>query len=729
MEIKNIIKESESIKRLIKDQHLFEAITKIEALSKIANKWYVYDKLKRLQETYKYMLHYWSEGVEDSNRKNLLFDLKEDLYRLNDSIEFELRLADDYSIYFEQRRIFDTTNKNLSTTLSDYYSTLREYSVMIESNQYDKSLAEKMENITTDIFNYLWLTPFISTEDDLSIRELLNDNTINKNHKSFISSALLLGELAYYDKKKLLILLDNYINRQCLHSLVSIVLIMTMYEDRINSDDAISQRVDLMSQSDKFIGDLKNVVLSLIKTKDTERINKKMRDEVIPEIMKLQPQIINRFKDTDRELDIYSMEGNPEWQDMLEKSGISDKLKELSEMQSDGADVMMIAFSNLKNFDFFSKVSNWLLPFDINNSHLEELQHVNNNNLMTIINNDAMMCDSDRYSFALSICKMPEQQRTIIIQQMDAQISQFNEEKQTSLQLSYQNNESHTITKYVRDIYRFFKLYPRRKNFNDPFSINFDITKLSFLSKYLQNNQLIELIAEFYFSRKYYEDALRLFLILEKKVTDASLYQKIAYCYQAEKNIYLALKYYKKAEILLSDNLWLIKKIAICNKNLGQYAEAIKYYRKALEYDSENLKLVMTLGHCLLENNEIDEALQCYYKVEYLDENSSKAIRPIAWCEFLSKHYDKSHQYYTRILNDNPTESDYLNIGHLFLVEGNIKEAINYYKQCVISMNNNFDEFTKIFSADISQLTKMGINIEDIPFIRDKVLLDLRMDY
>ena len=37
--------------------------------------------------------------------------------------------------------------------------------------------------------------------------------------------------------------------------------------------------------------------------------------------------------------DINALEENPEWQEMLDKSGITDKLKELTDLQMEGADV------------------------------------------------------------------------------------------------------------------------------------------------------------------------------------------------------------------------------------------------------------------------------------------------------------------------------------------------------------------------------------------------------
>ena len=38
--------------------------------------------------------------------------------------------------------------------------------------------------------------------------------------------------------------------------------------------------------------------------------------------------------------DMNSLDKNPEWQEILEQSGIADKLKELNDLQLEGADVL-----------------------------------------------------------------------------------------------------------------------------------------------------------------------------------------------------------------------------------------------------------------------------------------------------------------------------------------------------------------------------------------------------
>mgnify|MGYP000523739298 FL=1 len=57
-----------------------------------------------------------------------------------------------------------------------------------------------------------------------------------------------------------------------------------------------------------------------------------MREEIIPEMMK-NPKLNLEGLDEDAE------DHNPEWEEWIDRSGITDKLRELGELQMSGADV------------------------------------------------------------------------------------------------------------------------------------------------------------------------------------------------------------------------------------------------------------------------------------------------------------------------------------------------------------------------------------------------------
>lgn len=78
------------------------------------------------------------------------------------------------------------------------------------------------------------------------------------------------------------------------------------------------------------------------------------------------------FEESDEEKD----DTNPDWADAIEKSGLGDKLREMNELQLEGADVYMSTFSQLKSYPFFRDISNWFYPFDKQQSDvIKEFRH------------------------------------------------------------------------------------------------------------------------------------------------------------------------------------------------------------------------------------------------------------------------------------------------------------------------------------------------------------------
>ena len=83
-----------------------------------------------------------------------------------------------------------------------------------------------------------------------------------------------------------------------------------------------------------------------------------MREEIIPEMLKNVSSMKNMrfgFEENDEE----NNDMNPDWEDAFEKSGLGDKLREMNELQLEGADVYMSTFAALKNYPFFREVHNW----------------------------------------------------------------------------------------------------------------------------------------------------------------------------------------------------------------------------------------------------------------------------------------------------------------------------------------------------------------------------------
>ena len=105
-----------------------------------------------------------------------------------------------------------------------------------------------------------------------------------------------------------------------------------------------------------------------------------------------------------------------------------------------------------------------------------------------------------------------------------------------------------------------------------------------------------------------------------------------------------------------------------------------------------------------------------------MEPGNHKILRPIAWCYFGLGRFDDSEKYYERLSAEKLTAHDYINKGHLALCKGNKKEAIDYYKQSIISREITKEEFMSIFEEDRVILISHGVNQDDLPMLLDYLL-------
>lgn len=136
-------------------------------------------------------------------------------------------------------------------------------------------------------------------------------------------------------------------------AIVGIVITALFHEHRIMMYPEARAKLSLLNEDADFIKNLHTIQIQLQLSRETQKIDRKMREEIIPEMMR-NPRIGNAnkigFDETEDSDDL-----NPEWENWIDKSGITDKLREMGELQMEGADVYMSTFSQLKQFPFSAK--------------------------------------------------------------------------------------------------------------------------------------------------------------------------------------------------------------------------------------------------------------------------------------------------------------------------------------------------------------------------------------
>lgn len=719
---KKIIAMRNDVDTLLDNFRVSEAMSAVGEMLEQSGLKGLLNRLENCRETYRYMVHYLLEGARDDGRNKMLSDLLENLRLLADMSVRAVRSVDSPEYYYSVLRFNNYKRERLSDILSEYGKVASELGLAEAADNDTGEIRKQRESIQERLFNTLFTSLGAETDCNDLVR-YLNSGYADEDAVALCISAMTLSLLYFYDKAKINSLLDIYDNSESdrirARALTGILFAMIDNSRRMESDSSLMSRLVLWNDSLETYRHLRELIRIIVGTRDTERVANKMKEEVIPELMKLRPEILRKLREGEVELDASMLENNPEWEEMLDQSGLTKKMQELSEMQSDGADLMMVTFSNLKQFPFFNKAVNWFLPFDSRHTELN-LDDEMRKFIDMLGNAGGMVCNSDMYSLALASAQMPHAQRQMIAGQLSAQFEQLNEQIKTAAPNSSTPVFDVEALKAVRDLYRFFKLFRKKDGFRDPFARPLDFTHMPIVGNLMREGDVLHIIGEFYFKRGYYPEALPLFLSLsESEGDDCTIWEKIGFCYQSANDYANAAKAYDKAALLRSPGPWLTKKLAYVNRRLGNHAKAAEYYQSALEMEPDNVGLLMNVGNSLLETGDLAGALTHFYHANYISENNPKALRAIAWVEFLNGNFAKSSDYYGRVISQGASASDYLNAGHAKLMQSDYKEAVNFYR---LAAQDSKTELAMAFNNDLDVLQRLGADRVTALLILDSAL-------
>ena len=734
MTIQEIEKTHQQANQCIGNAEVNDAFGHIKLLAAELGRGDLTDELERLAMSYTFMLNYLEQGVMDPQRDEILSGIRQSLYTVNDQCYIGLMEPVSPEVFYARRRELGSTS--LVSIVEEYRAVMKELSLVQSvpegqngDNRAILSHLQQAESLETKLFNRVWSTFPLTTDDAGSLKLCITGDILPVHTRCLLVAALLLGLMKFYDESKLLILLEAYSLSDepevQLRALTCAMLAMLAHRKRTSSSKAIQTRLAAMLDTEDFDRDVWGIQLQLARSRNTENVQQRVRNDLITNIMKMRPDIIEKLKDKDSQvIDLSDIEANPDWQEWLDQSGITRKIEEFNAMQVEGSDVFIATFAHLKTFPFFKTLSNWFLPFYPAHSAVLESLGAGKLGLADVVMHAPYLCNSDKYSFCLSLGALPESQRSMMSAQLEEQNAALNEARQEELPDERRRRMS-IITAFVQDLYRFFKLFSRRREFiavmDDP---GLDMTDCLPLAQVTRDAHVLELLGALYFKNAFYNDAIKCFTRLEgmDDATDDHIYQKIGFAYQNAGNIEQALTYYKRYELLHEGDAWNMRHIAACYRAQGKYEQALDYYRRAEAVAPDNVSLVLTIGHVLLEQNRTCEALQQYFKADLMDGAKHRAWRPIAWCSFLLSDYDRALDYYDRIARDDkPSPQDLLNRGHVLLCQGNTQEAIKTYREALQGMDGDQAKFRAAFKGDAMELRLHGVSAVDQALIPDAV--------
>ena len=692
-----ITKKLKEIYTHIEQRQLKQAIDGVKAAVEQSQHWTITERIAELETNYQYMLHYLIEGKKDPEQQHIYEKLIRDLYAVADDAAGQLLLQESSSLFYDKSRLLQVRT---SPSMEDYRSVLLQQAdtftfidLLEEGEEKERRLKENElahEKTLQDLFYTLFASPRAHADMMASYRTFLEDDQIPVYDKSIFLSALTMNVLQRFDAAKVELLLDV-----CRHPEVELVI---------------------------------RAIIGFIQAHETEKITKRLTEEILPEMMKLSPMIGKKINLDEWMGESGLDEKNPEWQKILDETGLTDKLQEFSELQLEGADVFHSTFSNLKSYPFFQEMSNWFLPFNPRHSSIRQLFSDKSEgvSLIETMFRSSLICNSDKYSFCLSIMMMPENYRRMIISQLGAEGEELTKMQEEEGVLNPYQKEDTLIKQYIQDLYRFFKLYRRRSEFRDIFSLPLNYHLIEAFHPVVLQPQHLEQIALYYFEKNNFDEALVAYTMLTEAagVAKSEFWQKIGYCRQMLADTGGALDAYLHADLIDENNTWVLHRIAHCYRVLKQPDIALNYYRRLEQFRPDDLHIQLSIGHCYLELKQYDTALNYYFKVELLDSQNRRAWRSVAWCAFLSRKFDVARKYYAQIMENKPNAHDFLNAGHVELCMEENKKAVSLYRSS-LEKAGSFDAFRSMLAEDEEELQEAGVNTAILPIILDKIRYDL----
>lgn len=676
-------------------------------------------RVAQAESTYRFMLDYFSRGLADPGREAMLASLRLEILDIARKIDKDVQATDSPELYFATLRMCRLRPASLRKELERIVELKAMADITLSAGEYPDSVMKQIEACEEKIFNVLWTADSLRRDEYDAMTAAVLNESVPFSTSSLAIAAVGLSLMRYYSKDAFLMLLtlsksDDI--RISARALATLLLALSQWTSEVSDDKELMDALHTLPDLEQMPERIRTVVKIAVRTRDTDRVSRKMQQDVIPGLMQFGPDIIQRLKKSSEDSSFSDLEANPEWEELLRDSGLEEKLRELTEMQSDGADVMMVAFSNLKNFPFFRQVRNWFLPFSLQHPQLRKLKSFDDYGISSMLEMSGLMCDSDKYSFVFSLISMPESQRSMVLTQMHAQTEQMKEQIADLKALKAGKEYEEELTRYFRDLYRFHKLFPKRSEFPDPFLKAFEFTAIPMVAEVMESSDYVAPIAEFYFKRGYYQEALPLLqTVARSSAASPHVWEKIGFCLEKAPNGNTdAIEAYMKAQLFNPDSRWIARRLGMCYRREADYRNALEYLDMARPADGgfdRNLSLL--IADTMMEAGKWEDALRELYRVDYESPEEPEVIRRMARCAFRGGDLAKAESLVKSIPNISLKEDDYRMMGHIAFLRRDMEEAARLYR-LTVRPNDEKRLWKSQILSDLDILLSLGASRSDI---------------
>lgn len=677
------------------ERHLGEALELLQELANVLGDWKLLDEVADVNSAYGLLLYYMEQGNNDPAREQQHTNFIAACYNIAEKAA-------------QTERALVTGTSARMRSISEILKDMENLELKNITSEPCEEDANKHVELYTELFNASYDSFLWNDEAAAQAQEVIDSALIAENDKVLMASGLFINCLQAFDARKIIFFADNYSTATSsmlrIRMLVAVAFTLYTYRNRLFAYPAITSKLKDLCNNPRFTTDMQNLQKLIIESLSTHEVDRKMREEIIPAMLKSHNFNPEKFGiDSLEEIS----ESNPEWKNFEQQVG------KLAELEAAGADIYYSTFSTLKRYPFFNNAANWLYPFEENHPGIpKQIRKTGLKGIANALLKSDVLCDSDKYSFCMLTTQMTDVQVNMIISQLPEMGGYDTAIAQTS--------ES-TCRNYLRNLFRFFYLYSGKSKPANPFETDMSLLDCNELAEAFKDKTEINKISAYAIKKGKYDMAISFLLLSETKgFADSEVYQELGFCYQKKKSYFDAIAAYEKANALSGDSKWTLQHLAQTNRIVGKYKDALNYYRLLETAKGEDAKIAFRCGECLVHLESYDDAMHEFFKAEYLNPDMTAATRAIAWCSILTDDIKQARKYYDKLLLKEEQGEDLLNAGHAAWIDGDTKAAVELYSRAYAELKR--EEFLKRMQSDKEILKTHGISNYDITFMSDIVI-------
>lgn len=677
------------------ERHLGEALELLQELANVLGDWKLLDEVADVNSAYGLLLYYMEQGNNDPAREQQHTNFIATCYNIAEKAA-------------QTERALVTGTSARMRSISEILKDMENLELKNITSEPCEEDANKHVELYTELFNASYDSFLWNDEAAAQAQEVIDSALIAENDKVLMASGLFINCLQAFDARKIIFFADNYSTATSsmlrIRMLVAVAFTLYTYRNRLFAYPAITSKLKDLCNNPRFTTDMQNLQKLIIESLSTHEVDRKMREEIIPAMLKSHNFNPEKFGiDSLEEIS----ESNPEWKNFEQQVG------KLAELEAAGADIYYSTFSTLKRYPFFNNAANWLYPFEENHPGIpKQIRKTGLKGIANALLKSDVLCDSDKYSFCMLTTQMTDVQVNMIISQLPEMGGYDTAIAQTS--------ES-TCRNYLRNLFRFFYLYSGKSKPANPFETDMSLLDCNELAEAFKDKTEINKISAYAIKKGKYDMAISFLLLSETKgFADSEVYQELGFCYQKKKSYFDAIAAYEKANALSGDSKWTLQHLAQTNRIVGNYKDALNYYRLLETAKGEDAKIAFRCGECLVHLESYDDAMHEFFKAEYLNPDMTAATRAIAWCSILTDDIKQARKYYDKLLLKEEQGEDLLNAGHAAWIDGDTKAAVELYSRAYAELKR--EEFLKRMQSDKEILKTHGISNYNITFMSDIVI-------